>query len=88
MAKNVVTRRLIVGTDVVQLVGENPKRKSLLVYNNGSANVYILGSKSNTKEDGIPIGPGVSYEDDDSTGALYIVAETGTQDVRIMSRGE
>ena len=86
-AKNIVTRRLMVGTDVIQLVGENPNRRSLLVYNNGDAKVYILSSKNQTKEDGIPVAVGVSYEDDQSRGALYIVAESGTQDVRVMVVG-
>lgn len=88
MGKNIVTRRLIVGTDVMSLVGENPKRKVLLVYNNGTATVYILGAESNSKEEGIPVPAGGSFDDDASTGALYIVAESGTQDVRIMTIGE
>ena len=87
-AENIVTRRLMVGTNVVQLVGENPKRKAFLIYNNGTAIVYILGSKSNTKEDGIPVAAGGTFSDNDSTGAVYAVAESDVQDVRVMTIGE
>ncbi len=88
MGRNVVTRRISVGTEVKKLVGENPKRKALLVYNNGSATVYILGSRNNAVTDGMPVPPGSSYSDNESTGALYIVAESGTQNVRVETIGE
>ena len=88
MAKNVVTRRLMVGTNVLQLVSENPKRKSLLVYNNGTATVYILSAENLGKDDGMPVAAGGSFEDEETTGALYIVAESGIQDVRVMVAGE
>ena len=87
-AKNIVTRRLMVGTDVIQLVGENPKRKGLLVYNKGTASVYILSAENLSKEDGIPVGSESSFDDNLTTGALYIVADSGVQDVRVMVAGD
>ena len=73
---------------MVNLVGEDPNRKGILVYNNGTETVYILGAKGQTSTDGIPLAAGASYEDDTSTGELFIVAASGTQDVRVMTIGD
>jgi len=86
--KNIVTRRLMVGTTVMGLVGEDPKRKALLVFNNGAAIVYILGAKGQTSTDGIPVPAGTSYDDSESTGELFIVSEAAETDVRVMTVGE
>jgi len=83
MAKKALTRPLTVGTSVIELVKENPTRKGLLVYNNGSATVYILSAQNLTTSDGIPVAAGASYENDNCTGEYWIVAESGTQNVRV-----
>jgi len=72
-----------VGTKAVKILAENPKRKAFLVYNNGTATVYLIDDETVPKEDGIPIPPGGSYDNDTTTAAIYLVAESGTQDVRV-----
>jgi len=81
--KTPLIRALSVGTSVIKLVDENPKRTGLLVYNNGSATVYILSAQNQTSSDGIPLATGASYENDNCYGAYWIVAASGTQNVRI-----
>jgi len=78
------TYRLTVSTRKMQLVTENPTRKGLLVYNNGSATVYILSSPALSSSDGIPVAPGGTFEDDDCYGEYWIVADSGSQDVRVL----
>lgn len=88
MGKNIVTRRIIVGTTVVSLVGEDEKRRGLLVYNNSANVIYILGAKGQTAIDGMPVAAGTRHDDDQSTGALFIVADAANSDVRVMTIGE
>jgi len=75
---------LAVTTKVEQLCAENPDRLGLLVYNNGSATVYILSAQNLKTTDGIPVLAGASFYDDVSTNEYYIVAASGTQDVRVL----
>ncbi|MBW2559544.1 MAG: hypothetical protein JRE40_01690 [Deltaproteobacteria bacterium] len=77
------TYHITVTTKKKKLVTENPTRKGLLVYNNGSATVYILSSPALDKTDGIPVAAGGSYENDDCYGEYWIVADSGSQDVRV-----
>jgi len=72
-----------VGTKPKMLLGFNPKRKALLIYNNGSATVELISSKDSRYGDGIPIAPGSSYSNKDyCQGAYWLIAESGTQDIR------
>lgn len=87
MGENVSTRRLIVGTDGMRLVGRNPKREHIYLYNNGSATIYILDSKAQKKENGYPVPAGGAWDDPDCTGALFIVADSADQDIRVMTIG-
>lgn len=82
------TFKLPVPTTPVQLVASNPKRTGLLVYNNGTATVYIISHQNMTKSDGIPIAASSSYENDTTTAKLYIIADSGTQDVRVQVDSE
>lgn len=77
------TFRLKVTTKVQQLCAKNPKRTGLLAYNNGSATVYILSAQNLTTNDGIPVVASASYADETSCAAKWIVAASGTQDVRV-----
>ena len=88
MGRNIVTRRVMVGTEVVRIIGENPKRKSFIIQNKGTASIYLLGSENLTKDDGIEVAAGATFSDETSTGAIYAVAESGTQDVRVMVIGD
>lgn len=77
------TFSLDVTTKVIQLCAANPKRKALLVYNAGSETVYVLSAPNLTASDGIPIAQSNSYSDDESTCRKWIIAASGTQDVRV-----
>jgi len=81
------TFKLPVTTQAVQLVAKDSKRARLIVYNNGSATVYILSAQNMTTSDGIPVAAGTSYTNDTTTAELYIVAASGTQDVRVQVDG-
>ena len=70
-------------TGVERLVTEDPARKGLLIYNNGSATVELLSDNTLKYGDGIPIGAGKSYDNDRSCCAYWIVAASGSQDVRV-----
>ena len=77
------TRGITVTTDPQKLVTENRKRKAFLVYNNGSATVYILNAQNKAVADGIPVAAGSSYTNDDCYGEYWIIAASGSQNVRI-----
>jgi len=66
-----------VGTTVVTIVNANPSRYALLLYNVGSAAVYIAGTSSVTVTTGFPIFAGnaitINY-----TGAVYAIASPPT----------
>jgi len=66
-----------------QLFDNNPRRKSFLIYNNGTAAIELLSSKDQKYGDGIPITAGMPYDNDTATGAFWIIAESGTQNARI-----
>jgi len=74
---------LTVTTAVMELVQENPTRKGLLVVNLGSNTVYILSAQNLKYTDGIPVTNGGSYSNDNCYGAYWIVAATGSNDVRV-----
>lgn len=80
---NARTFRLKVTTKVQVLCANNPKRTGLLVVNNGTAVVYLLSAQNLTADDGIPIAVDGSYNNSEGTSAYWIVAASGTQDVRV-----
>jgi len=82
-AKYPKIRKVLVTTKTELLVPANVKRKFFMVYNNGTANVELLSGADQKYGDGIPIAPGVSYENTKSYGAYWIVAASDTQDVRL-----
>ena len=75
--------KLNVTTKTIQLCAKNPKRTGLLVVNNSSVVVYILSAQNQSASDGIPIAAGASYTNDTTTAELFIIAASGTQDVRV-----
>lgn len=83
LAKYAKTYAIQVSTKAMKLVGENKDRVAFLVYNNGTATVYILSSPALSKTDGIPVASGNSYENDHSYAEYWIIADSGTQDVRV-----
>ena len=66
-----------------QILRDNPKRKSFLIYNNGSATVELLSSPQQKYGDGIPIAYGIPYDNEVATGSFWLIAESGEQDVRM-----
>jgi hypothetical protein len=82
-SKYVRTYHVTATTTPGELCGCDPDRTGLLVYNNGDAIVYILGSKTTEKADGIPVAPGRSYENTTTYGELWQVADSGSQDLRV-----
>ena len=75
--------RFKASTSAKMLVDINCKRKALLIYNNGTAPVEVLSSKDGKYGDGIPIKSDRSYNNQDyCQGAYWIIAESGTQDIR------
>jgi len=75
---------ITVTTKTKQLCAFNRKRKQLLVYNNGTATIEILSSQYAKYGDGIPVIAGATYTNKDyPQGRFWIVAESGTQDVRV-----
>ena len=77
------TFSLTVTTTSQKFVSKNPTRTGLLVYNNGSVTVYITSAQNLTSSDGIPVAAGAEYDNDDTTAELWIVAASGSQNVRV-----
>lgn len=88
LGKHSRTFGLNVTTKVVQVVASDPHRTGLLIYNNGSATVYVLSAQNMKVSDGIPVAAGVPYTNDTTTAALYIRSASGTQNVRVQVDGD
>ena len=77
-----------VGTTPTMIVNYDPKRTSLIIYNNSSVNVYIGSDTSITTNDGFILTPG-SYLafskgfGDDPRLVRYAIVESGTAELRI-----
>jgi DNA-binding beta-propeller fold protein YncE len=83
-----VFRRVTVGTAVKQLVPYNPKRDVLVIFNNGTVNIYIHDSATAVLTEGLPIPPSSSISfvrawGDEPETELWVVADAENQDVRI-----
>jgi hypothetical protein len=81
-------RAVSVPTTVVQLASYNPRRTAIVIINNGTATVYISDNQADVSTQGFPLASGASFslikaDGDDPTVALYGVASTGTQDIRV-----
>ena len=73
-----------VGSDKPRpILRDDPKRKSFLIYNNGTATIELLSSPQQKYGDGIPIGAGTPYDNETATGSFWLIAESGNQDVRM-----
>jgi hypothetical protein len=61
-------------------------RERLIVYNNGSATVYLGGSTVTTST-GLPVLPGAAWTlDCGPDQAVYAIAQAGTQNVRVLEQ--
>ena len=83
-SRKMLTYPLSVTTVVKQLVKENPSRTRLFIQNTGSAIVYVLSAQNLKSTDGIPVAATTgTYENKSTTAAMWIVAASGTNDVRV-----
>lgn len=76
-----------VGMTQINLVEKDPGRTSLVIMNNhATAIVYIHELSGVSVAKGFPIQPGASISwvipEDDPTGAIWIISDTATTDVR------
>ncbi len=70
-----------------EVVAENNRRRSLVVFNNGTTTVFISGNAA-PLNDGIPLAPGAAMilkdiDGDNVTERLYGQVAAGTGDLRI-----
>lgn len=70
-------------------VAYNRERRSLQVFNNGTAEIQLSQNPSNVATDGTPLIPGavavlLRSDGDEPELAMYMVADSGSQDVRIV----
>lgn len=81
----------VVDTTERMVVAYNKRRKSLVIENNGTARVFVSQDPANIAADGFPLDPGWSIglqtvEGDEPELAMYAVASSGTQDVRVVEQ--
>jgi hypothetical protein len=83
-----VFRRVTVGTTVIPLLSFNPKRVGVVIFNNGSANIYIHDSAQKVKEEGLVLTPQGTITflkawGDPTEFEMWTVADAEGQDVRV-----
>lgn len=82
------TFNISVGVEVISLCAANVKRTSIKVFNLADNTVYILSAQNQVYTDGYPVTSAIPYEDVLCTDRLWIVAATGTNDVRVIITSE
>jgi hypothetical protein len=76
-------------TDVAQqLCADDPKRKSLKVFDLSSNTVYITSAQNMPYTEGYPVTATIPYENKECKKRLWIIAATGTNDVRVQIDSE
>lgn len=77
-------RAFSVTTTAKKVLERDARRKAVLIYNNGTATVYLIDSERQTTSNGIPIVPGTAYDNDhfNCQGEYWIIG-SGTDDIRI-----
>lgn len=71
-----------VGTTATEVLTATTGRKSLLVQNAGSGPVYVGFDNTVTTANGVEIAAGGTYADETYSGSVYVIAASGTQDIR------
>lgn len=71
-----------VGTTAQEVLAAGTGRRSLMIQNNGSAAVYVGFDSSVTASSGVKVPAGGTYADETYSGALYVISESGTNDIR------
>jgi len=86
LAAAITQAAVTVGTAAVEVAAANADRKSVTIYNAGSAMVY-LGDDTVTTADGLPLAVDAAFTFSGTTAAIYAVGGTAGQDVRVLSEG-
>lgn len=78
-------------TETVALAPWNGERSNLAIWNFGTDTIFVSVDRINVAAEGWPIliNTGLSYvwvDGDDSEEALYAVANSGTQDIRVIEQ--
>jgi hypothetical protein len=71
-----------VATSATLITPKDSARRSVVIYNNGSADVFLGGSGVTTAT-GLVLDPGGSFTDDVSISAWYGIVASGTVEVRV-----
>lgn len=79
-AYNTVT----IGTSASLVVDQREVRTGVVVYNNGSATIYLGTDSSVTTSNGLPVAIGASGSLDGYMGPVYAISGTASQDVRYL----
>lgn len=75
---------VVVGVAAVMLASANGDRKSVRVFNNGAADIYLGSGGVTTANGAVRLKPGdVWVEDDGAAAAWYGISGTAGQDVRV-----
>jgi hypothetical protein len=83
------TYALSVTTTIQQLCGADKKRRQIMVFNLGSNTVYICSAQNMLYTDGYPVlASSNPYKNKECTSELWIIAATGTNDVRVQVDSE
>ena len=78
-------RAFTVTTTAQKLLEGNPKRKAVLIYNNGAAAVELLDNRNAIYGQGIPIAAGICYDSEhfNPQGEYWVICSAGTVDIRV-----
>lgn len=75
-------KKVIVGTEPTKISeGKNPK--TLIVYNNSLATIYLTSDPTQQTGEGIPVLAGGSYTNIYAKGNYYLIAGSASLDVRV-----
>ena len=69
-----------------QIAAVNSSRKAVTLFNNGTDTVY-LGPAGVTAAAGMPLAAGAYVAFTETTAAIYGIAASGTQEIRVLSEG-
>ena len=86
LASSFTAANVTIGTSAGLVAAANGTRKSLTVYNNGSAVIYLGGSGVTTAA-GLPLAVGQGITFDGNTAAVYGISGSAGQDVRYFEEG-
>lgn len=76
--------RFSVGSSAVMLVSTSTTRSSVILKNNGTANVYVGTNNAVSATTGYPLYPGESVQLSPCSSELWAVSVSGLQDICVM----